>query len=173
MSTEEKEQKSISLLTFSGKKKNFNIWWKCFNTYATMKNFAQALSKIFTLPSDPENLTGTDKKREEDKKKVIKNNLAIACMTMAFLSEEDMEYLEDSATTQYENGVAKEVAESLLDAYRPKDRLSAVEAEQEMRKVKLTASMDPDNYFKKVAVVKSKYKKSKTFDGCIQKKQNV
>ena len=85
-------------------------------------------------------------------------------MTMAFLSKEDMEYLEDSATNKYENGVAKEVAESLLNAYRPKDRLSAVEAEQEMRKVKLTATMDPDNYFKKVAVVKSKYKKSKTFD---------
>ena len=125
-----------------------------------MKNFAQALSKNFTLPSDPENLTGTDKKKEEDEKNFIKNNIAIACMTIAFLSEEDMEYLEDSATTKYENGVAKEVTESLLNAYRPKDRLSAVKAEQEMRKVKLTASMDPDNYFKKVAVVKSTIQKN-------------
>ena len=88
-----------------------------------MKNFSQALDKNFSLPSDPENLTGTDDKKNEDQKKVVKNNLAVACMTMAFLSEEDMEYLEDSATYKYENGVAKEVAESLLNAYRPKDRL--------------------------------------------------
>ena len=70
MSTEEKEQKSISLPTFSGKKKDFNIWWKRFNAYATMKNFSQALDKNFSLPSDPENLTGTDDKKEEDKKKL-------------------------------------------------------------------------------------------------------
>ena len=40
MASEEKEQKAISLPTFSGKKKDFNIWWKRFNAYATMKNFA-------------------------------------------------------------------------------------------------------------------------------------
>ena len=70
MSTEEKEQKSISLPTFSGKKKNFNIQLKRFNAYATMKNFAQALSKNFTLPSDPENLTETDEKRKKIRRKL-------------------------------------------------------------------------------------------------------
>ena len=93
MSTEDKEQKSISLPTFSGKKKDFNIWWKHFNAYETMKNFAPALNKNFPLPSNPENLTGIYEKKEEDEKKVIKNNLAIACMKMAFLSKEDVEYL--------------------------------------------------------------------------------
>ena len=63
MSSDEKEQKSISLPTFLGKKKDFTIWWKRFNAYATIKNFSQALDKNFSLPSDPENLTGdADKK---------------------------------------------------------------------------------------------------------------
>ena len=85
-------QKTISLPTFSGGKKAFAMWWKRFNAYATIKKFAGALDKNFTLPSDPENITGTDEEKKKKKANVVMNNLAIACLTMAFLSEEDMEY---------------------------------------------------------------------------------
>ena len=64
---------------------------------------------------------------------MIKNDLAISYLIMAFLSKEDMEYIEDSATVMYPNGIAKDAVESLTNNYRPSDRLSAVEAETEMR----------------------------------------
>ena len=75
------------------------------------------MEPTFTLPSDPDNLVGTDEQKEEMKKNVVMNNLAIACLTMAFVSEEDMDYLEDSATVHYELGVAKDMVDSLLDEY--------------------------------------------------------
>ena len=95
---------------------------------------------------------------------VIRNDLGIACLTMAFLSEEDMEFIEDSSTVLYPNGIAKDVVKSLTSNYHPADRLSAVEAETEMRGVKPWEKKDAESYFKRVAVVKSKYRKSKTFD---------
>ena len=52
---------------------------------------------------------------------------------------------------------------SLVKEYRPKDRLSVVEAETEQRKVKLRANENPEHYFKRLGVVKSKWKKSKIF----------
>ena len=114
-------QKTISLPTFSGGKKEYAIWWKRFTAYATIKKFAGALEKNFTLPSDPENITGTDTEKKKHKANVVMNDLAIACLTMAFLSEEDMEYLEDSATDKYPRGIANAVVESLTKLVLPTD----------------------------------------------------
>jgi len=50
-----------------------------------------------------------------------------------------------------------------MKEYRPKDRLYTVEEETEMRKVVLGKIENPDRYFKRIGVVKRKYKKSKTF----------
>ena len=157
------QQKTIGLPTFLGGKKKYAIWWKKFTAYTTLKKFAGALDKNFDLQNDPENITSTDEEKKKYKANVVRNNLAVACPTMAFLSEEDMEYLEDSATTNYPNGIAKNVVVSLSDHYRPADRLSAVEAETEMRGVKLGAKENPESYFKRVAVVKSKYRKEQNF----------
>ena len=164
MTENEVEQKTVSLPSFSGKKKDYSIWWKRFTAYATIKKFDPALVDGFELPDDPENIKGTDEEKAALKKNVVMNNLAVACLTMALQTEEDLEYLDDSATVMYENGVAYEVANSLRKTHRPDDRLFAVEAETEMRRVKLNSTNDPDDYFKKVAVVKSKYKNSKVFD---------
>ena len=83
------------------------------------------------MPSDPKNITCTDEQKKKYKANVAMNSLAVACLTMDFLSEEDMEYLKDLATTGYPNGIAKEVVKSLTNHYRPADRLSAVEAERD------------------------------------------
>ena len=122
-------QKTVSLPSFSGGKKKVTVWWKRFFAYATIKKFADALEEKFVLPADPEKITGLDKEIKEQTASLTRNDLAIACLTMAFLSEEDMEYIEDSATEEYPNGVAKSVIERLMKNYRPADRLSAVEAE--------------------------------------------
>ena len=161
---ETSQQKTISLPTFSGGKKKYAMWWKRFAAYAKIKKFNEALDKNFDLPSDPKNITGTDDEKKQLKKNLVMNDLAIACLTMAFVQEEDMEYIEDSATTNYPDGIAKDVVVNLTSHYRPADRLSAVEAETEMRSVKLGPKEDPESYFKRVAVVKSKFRKSKTFD---------
>ena len=110
------------------------------------------------------NLVNTDDEKAQMKKNHVINDSAIACLTISFLSEEDVEYLEDSATVMYVNGIVSYVIESLKSNYRPVDGLSAVEAEQEMRKVKMSATENTEIYFTKAVVVTRKYRKSKTFN---------
>ena len=157
------QQKTVSLLSLSGTKRDYAIWIRRFNTYATLKKFNEALEEAFVLPTDLSNLTTTGDALEKEQKAVIANNLAVACLTMSFTKPEDLEYVDDSSTTEYTNGVAREVMKALSKEYRPKDRLSAVEAETKMRSVKLKKNENPDRYFKRLGVVKSKWKKSKTF----------
>ena len=160
----ETEVKTVSLPLFSGKKEDYSVWRKRFMAYANIKKFGAALVSGFNLPTDPEKLTGTDEHKNQMKKNVVMNNLAVACLTMALQTEDDLDYLNNLATKAYEDGIAHGVVTLLRDAHRPSDRLTAVEAETEMRKVQLNDTDDPDEYFKKVSVVRSKYKNSKTFD---------
>ena len=59
-SDSETHSKTVTLPTFQGGKKKFAVWWKRFLAYATLKKFAEALEPKFVLPSNPDNLTGTD-----------------------------------------------------------------------------------------------------------------
>ena len=165
MSAEEKgpDSKTVTLPSFSGEKKDYEVWLKRFVAYATLKSFSPALQDTHVLPADPENLTTTGEDKKKEQKAIAQNSLAIACLTMSFTKLEDLDSIEDSASTGYPGGVAHEVMKILATEYNPKDTLSAVEAETAMRKVKLSATGNPDKYFKKINVVKSKYRKSKKF----------
>ena len=46
---------------------------------------------------------------------------------MDFLSEEDMEYLEDSTTEMYPNGIVCNINARLMENYRPVDKFLAVD----------------------------------------------
>ena len=76
----ETDVKTVSLPVFSGKKKDYSVWWKRFTAYANIKKFGAALGSGFDLPADPENITGTDKQKKQLLKNVVMNNLAVACL---------------------------------------------------------------------------------------------
>ena len=81
---------------------------------------------------------------------------------MLFTEPKDIEYIDDSATTSYPNNIAREIMKALRKEYRSKDRPSAVEAETELSSVLLGKTENPDRYFKRLGVVKSKWTRSKT-----------
>ena len=64
MTENEVEQKTVSLPSFTGKKKDYSIWWKRFTAYATIKKFGPALNDGFKLPDDPKNPKGMDEEKE-------------------------------------------------------------------------------------------------------------
>ena len=141
------DNKTVTLPSFSGEKKDSEVWLKRFTAYATLKGFCVALRDTHVLPTDPEALTTTGYAKEKEEKAIAQNNLAIACMTMSFTKLEDMDSIEDLATTKYPNSIDSEVMNILATEYNPKDTLLAVETETVMRKVKLSATGNPDKYF--------------------------
>ena len=58
--------KTVTLLLFSGEKKDYEVQLKRFVAYATIKGFSQPMKENHVLPMDPEVLTttGDDKQKE-------------------------------------------------------------------------------------------------------------
>lgn len=117
------------------------------------------------MPNDPGSLSANADKKKTEEKSIENKQLAIASFTMAFTTAELMEYVEDAKTNKYPEGIATEVVKSLMKKYRPTDRIAGVEAEKELMKLRMKSNDDPDKYFGKLAVLKSKYKENtSTFD---------
>ena len=59
------DNKTVTLPSFSGEKKDYKVWLKRFTAYATLKGFSVALRDTHVLPVDPEALTtaGSDKEK--------------------------------------------------------------------------------------------------------------
>ena len=117
------------------------------------------------LPSDPTVLSNDKIIKAEEEKAIEMNDLAMATFTMTFETGKLMEFIEEAKTSLYPNGLAALVTEGLMRKYRPTDRIAGVEAEKELLKFKMKKSEDPDVYFRKLAVLKNKYRhNSATFD---------
>ena len=72
-----------------------------------LRSLVKCWKKHFVLPTDPLNLTTTGDAKEKEQKAIIANDLTVACLTMSFTEPEDLEYVDDSATSNYPNGIAK------------------------------------------------------------------
>lgn len=160
-----KDNKSLQIPTFNGKENEFALFWPRFQACATLKKFSKVLKKTCNLPNDPNSLLSTSSVAKKQQELIDLNDLALALFTMAFTTGKLMEYIEESKTTEYNGGVASTVAERLVNKYQPADRISGVEAETELMKLKMKKNKDPDKFFGKLAILKNKYRKnSKTFD---------
>ena len=81
-------EKAISLPKWDGGDKNFHTWWMRFKAYAKVCKFKEAIgTKPETmLPAKDEDPLDPVKNKGEIEAK-IRNETAMACLTMAFISE--------------------------------------------------------------------------------------
>ena len=157
--------KSLTVPQFSGKEDKYEFWLYKLKAVAVAKDFIDALDKDRCgLPDDPSTVdqeTDTDKKKKLEQ--AIKNNkMAMAMITMSFDTADLFEYIENSKTDEYPEGKAHEVLSGMQKHYRPSDRIANVEAETELMKLKMNKKNDPEEFFRKIAVLKNKYKDSKS-----------
>ena len=156
---------AVKLPTFSGKKKDFHTWWVRFCAYCTMKKIREALEDNFVLPADPKVPEGdNDIAKKLSKRCVAQNAAAVACLTVAFTTSELIEFCTESATKNYPGGIAKDIVMRLFDKFCPADVVAGVEAELDLSQLKFKPGRDPDDFFTRLSVLRSKYKKSKKFE---------
>ena len=97
ISADMSQSKTIVLPTFSGKVKDYVMYWSRFEAYATLKGFESVLPvSTLNLPVDPNVLDNDPDKKKEQQNAIKLNNLAIACFTMLFTTGELMEFIEDA-----------------------------------------------------------------------------
>ena len=74
---------SSKVPVFEGTQKTFMMWWVRFHAFAVMKGFSRALQEDPSLPAS-EDAVPAD---EEAKKAKKANEVAMACLTMAFKTD--------------------------------------------------------------------------------------
>ena len=132
MNEKNEGSKTVQVPTFSGRTKDFTVWWMRFRAYAALKKCHNAMSQNFNLPPDPNNLTGTDEQKEESERLVQINTACLASLTLAFTTPDLMQLVSASQTNEYPFGIAKQVVKLLFEEYRPEDDISEIEAETEL-----------------------------------------
>ena len=123
----------MSSLTFSGEHEDCALWWMRFKAHGLVKGFSQALTSAqeASLPTNANDVL--DLTNEDGKKANIalsRNDLAIACMTMAFATESLMNKVCKARAVACPGGLVHLVVENLMEEFRPKDELSKVEAQK-------------------------------------------
>ena len=148
-------RKSVALPTFSGKDKDYAVFWPRFYSYAMLKGFDEVLDNTNSpLPADPTSLSSNDDLKKKQERAIKLNNLAVASFTMAFTTGTLMEHVEKSKSSEYPGGRANLIVDRLKRKFRPTDRILGIEAEKELMKLKF-GKKDPDEYFDKLAALKN------------------
>ena len=77
--------KTVVLPSFSGKDRDYALWWPRFKAYAVVKKFNKALSSTTNeLPIDPSVLSSDADTEKKQKRSMEENDLAVASFTMPF-----------------------------------------------------------------------------------------
>ena len=163
-STDAKSTKAVQVPVFNGKKSQFGIWWPRFKAYCVMKGIQTALKDDFVLPADPTALPTGDEAIKKHKFQVGANASCSAALTLAFTTSTLMDMITSTETTEYAGGIAKDAVKKLFRKYRPDDTISNVEAEAELSGLKFKAGENPERFFERLAIMKTKYLGCKRFE---------
>jgi hypothetical protein len=148
--------KGLLLPFFDGEPTKFKGWWMRFKSYATIKNFSQAIQR--TAETDLPTTEDADVSQDKVKKAARDRNLmAISCLTMAFQDDALLNVIELSETTDWPSGLAYKVIDELFNKYRPVDIISRVEMRTRLSQVHMKAGEDPRVLFNQLATIQSAY----------------
>ena len=86
-----------------------------------------------------------------------KNRKAVANMRLAFKTAELQFDIDATKSTNYPEGLAWQVIESLEKLYNPRDMMTSSEAETALSKIKFAKADDPNTFITKLKALKSKY----------------
>jgi hypothetical protein len=127
---------------FHGEPTKFKGWWMRFKSYATFKNFSQAIQR--TAETDLPATEATDVTSDKLNKAFRERNImAISCLTMAFQDGALLNMIEQSETSDLQSDLVYWVVGELFKKYRPVDIISRVEMRTKLSKVSMKDGDDP------------------------------
>ena len=77
--TEEQEEKSIRVLTFSGKDEDWDMWSKKFLAIAQRKKYKDVLTGKKQIPKEDEDLTDDEEKKAREANEKAYSDLILSC----------------------------------------------------------------------------------------------
>ena len=118
--SESASDRGLKLPIFDGEAKKFQMWWTCFNAYASVYKFRQAIQEKGDedLPGSSEEMFDEETPEGKKKKAAIKRNeIAMASFTMAFTTETLMGLVYRASNADWPSRLTKLVVQGLLQKY--------------------------------------------------------
>jgi hypothetical protein len=142
--------KSVMVPTFNGKKEAFQTWWIRFKAFANADNFLSALSAKAekNLPTTEENKAVID---VDQQAAVKRNNMVVYYLTLAFTTDEAMEFYHKGITEQHPSGLAWLIVKSLHARFKPLDAISTYEFSKALWSIRMEPKDTPDVLFSRIA----------------------
>eukprot|EP00591_Stephanopyxis_turris_P000610 CAMPEP_0195508876 /NCGR_PEP_ID=MMETSP0794_2-20130614/1972_1 /TAXON_ID=515487 /ORGANISM="Stephanopyxis turris, Strain CCMP 815" /LENGTH=163 /DNA_ID=CAMNT_0040635957 /DNA_START=67 /DNA_END=558 /DNA_ORIENTATION=+ len=160
---EESLTKTVKLPTFSGERKDFQIWWVRFCAYASVQGFRQSIGRVRD-PDLPSSEDVTIDARSDQGKKQLRakraNAVAMANLTMAFTTEALIGMVYQAQTSLWSSGLTYVIVDALHKKYIPKDLVSKIELRRELNAVSMKKDDDPAVLFVAISGIENKYNTS-------------
>jgi hypothetical protein len=126
--------------------------------YANVNGFTTAFLKDPVLPEkEEEEIDETSNEGKVAAAATSHNAMAMACFTMAFVTEGMMMLLYQAMIPEWPNGLAYRVIESLASKFHPIDMMSKVEVRAELNSIAMKKKVKPSDLFEKISSVKNWY----------------
>ena len=117
----------VKLPTFSGEPKDFQIWLMRFKAFACVNGFRTAVERVMDKDMPVDDHVACNEKTADGKhqlKAKVANDVAMANLMMAFLSEGLMGLIHQSMDADWPNGLACKVIDGLHKRFVPQDIVS-------------------------------------------------
>ena len=150
--------RQIIMPTFSGKKKDYDLWLGKFVAFCHVKTCGSSLVEKGDpdLPTDPENMSKDADTKKLEEKAVIKNTLAMSYLTMVLTNASCQVMIHKSKieNPKYRQvGLAWVVMQKLKKKYKPVDKITEVELSARLKEVKMADDDEPEVLFNALAEI--------------------
>ena len=147
--------KSVKLPIFMGNHTEFHTWWFCFQAFATVWKFAEAVEQLSEadLPATASMslLMNEETKWKQTLAKKC-NAIAFANLTMALDSPSLIGILMRAQMMTWPQGLASSIINQLFEKYEPHDTVSMIDMNRLKQKIGLpTPDSNPQIMFEQIA----------------------
>jgi hypothetical protein len=154
--TQDANMKSVKVPSLNGKKEGFQTWWirckPCGNAYG----FLPALS-IKAEDGLPVTEEASEDETDVQQGARKRNKSAVYYVTLAFTTDEAMEFYHKGVTDNYPSGLAWLIVKAFHAQFKPQDTISAYELSGALWNIKMSPKESPDVMVSRIAALKSYY----------------
>jgi hypothetical protein len=152
-----REGKVTRLLTFNGKREDYNDWHQAFRSFATVHQFGEALSVMANMPAMEATALSTDVDTKKLQKACIKkNNGAMSQLNLALTTDADKGLIY-KACGAWKDGLASRVMELMEKRYNSRDTSALLALKKELNNTTMAESEEPAAVFGRLARIKNRY----------------
>ena len=138
----ENSEKTIRILTFSGKKEDWMMWSDKFMAKAVMKGYDEVLDGTIIIPDDKTNKPTTDQEEARKMNKLAYNELILACTDKIAFG-----IVKNAKTEDLKRGDAKMAWERLKTRYEPNTGTELLALNKEYMSMELDdLKKDPEDF---------------------------